>query len=81
MNMCGQRLAAWKYRPCGMRAASSGTNTSLKIKLRDTVARMPSGSQSPSIVKPGAVRGMARYRVSRRERSAPSFFSVQSTPK
>ena len=34
MNMCGQRLAAWKYRPCGMSAASSDTNTSLNTKLR-----------------------------------------------
>ena len=50
--MCGQRIAAWKYTPRGISAASSGTNTSLNSSVRDTVPRMPSGSQSPTTDMP-----------------------------
>ena len=60
MNMCGQRLAAWKYRPGGISIAAAGTNTSRNTRLRLTVPRIPSGSHSPSTVTPGASRGMAR---------------------
>jgi len=58
--MCGQRLAAWKYTPRGIIVPSSGTNTSLNTSVRDTVPRMPSGSQSPTMVSPGASPGTAR---------------------
>ncbi len=45
---------------CASGCGSSGTNTSLKISVRETVPRMPSGSQSPVTVTPGALAGMPR---------------------
>ena len=53
--MCGQQVAARKYTPRGISISSSGTNTSLNSSVRETVPRMPSGSQSPTTETPLAV--------------------------
>ena len=76
--MCGKRLAAWKYRPSGIRRAACGTNTSFSSSVRLTVPRMPSGSQSPTTLTPGASAGTARYSESRID--APGLSTVHSTP-
>ena len=76
--MCGKRLAAWKYRPSGIMRAASVTKTSLNSRLRDTVPRMPIGSQGPLTCTPGASAGTARYIESRMP--APGLSSVHSTP-
>ena len=48
------------------------------FRVRDTVARMPIGSQSPTMENPGVSPGTARYTVSRTLRSGR--FSVHRTP-
>ena len=64
--------------PRGIICASSGTKTSLNSRVRDTVPRMPRGSQSPTMLRPGAFPGTAMYSVSRIDSSG--LASVQSTP-
>ena len=63
-----------------MSCSSSGTNTSLNVRLRLTVPRMPSGSQSPLIEKPSLSPGTARYSVSRASGCSSPLSSVHSTP-
>ena len=51
---------------------SAGTNTSSKSRFFETVPRIPSGSQSPSIVMPAASAGTPRNRTT----SSPSTMQV-----
>ena len=46
--------------PLGMSISTSGTNTSSSSSVRETVPRMPSGSQSPTTATPWAPAGTAR---------------------
>src|SRR6267378_6681077 len=59
--------------PRGIICASSGTKTSLNSRVRDTVPRMPRGSQSPMMLRPGAFPGTAMYSVSRIDSSGLSI--------
>jgi hypothetical protein len=58
-NIAGQVWAPLKYTPRGMSCSSSLTNTSWKVRVRLTVPRMPSTSQSPLTATPGASAGTA----------------------
>ena len=64
--MCGKRAAAWKYRPSGIRRALvAARRPRCSSRVRLTVPRMPSGSQSPITLTPAASAGTARYSESR----------------
>ena len=60
LSMCGQQVAARKYTPRGISISCSGTNTSFSRSVRETVPRMPSGSQSPTTETPSDLAAMAR---------------------
>ena len=49
MKKCGQRVAAWSNPPAGSHSCSIGTKTRSKTNVRLNVARMPSGSHSPTM--------------------------------
>ena len=61
-------MAAWSNMPGGIHSLASGTNTSSRSRFRESVPRIPRGSQSPWMVTPSASAGTPMKRT----RGSPS---------
>ena len=76
--ICGQWGSVLMNKPRGIIRSSSETNTSFKIRSREFVPRIPSGSDSPCTDSPTASLDTTKIIVSSWRGSTPSKISVQT---